>query len=127
MLAGYPRSGEAELAESQMDLVQDIGGRKGAVSLSQAVTPTSGFRLVQNYPNPFNPMTVIGYDLPVDGQVSLKVYDILGREALTLFEGFGKAGYHEVTLDASDLASGLYFYRLTAGSFTDVKKLVVVK
>jgi hypothetical protein len=59
--------------------------------------------------------------------VSLKVYDILGREAMTLVEGRQGAGYHQVTIDAASMASGMYFYRLTAVGFSDVKKLLVVK
>lgn len=90
------------------------------------VTPGE-YGLHQNYPNPFNPTTSIKYELPVDGNVSLRVYDVLGREAAILVDGFKKAGFHEATLEASNLATGMYFYRLTAGSFTDVKKLIVVK
>ena len=84
-------------------------------------------RLYQNYPNPFNPETTIKFELPEDAIVSLKVYDILGKEVATLIDGFEEAGYHQASLNATNLASGLYFYRITAGSFTDVKKLVVVK
>jgi len=83
--------------------------------------------LYQNYPNPFNPETTIKFELPEDAIVSLKVYDILGKEVATLIDGFEEAGYHQASLNATNLASGLYFYRITAGSFTDVKKLVVVK
>lgn len=79
------------------------------------------------YPNPFNPTTVIRYELPMDGNVSLKVYDILGKEVATLVERFETAGYHEARFNASNMASGMYLYRMTAGSFTDVKKLIVVK
>jgi hypothetical protein len=80
-----------------------------------------------NYPNPFNPTTTIRYDLPVDARVSLKIYDILGREIMTLVDGFVAAGYHHVELDASKLASGVYFYRLTAGSFTAVRKMLLLQ
>ena len=92
----------------------------------QSVSPVT-YVLHQNYPNPFNPSTTIKYDLPTDARVDLTVYDVLGREILTLVDGFQEAGYHQVTLDARNLASGIYFYRLTAGSFTDVKKLIVMK
>jgi photosystem II stability/assembly factor-like uncharacterized protein len=83
--------------------------------------------LYDSYPNPFNPTTIIRYDLPTDSRVSLKVYDLLGREVVTLSDGVETAGYHQVIFNASELATGIYFYRLTAGSFTDVKRLVVVK
>jgi len=85
------------------------------------------FALWQNYPNPFNPVTIIKYDLPVAASVTLKVFDVLGNEVHTLVDGFENPGIHQVSLDASSFASGVYFYRLTTGGFTDVKKLVVVK
>jgi hypothetical protein len=85
------------------------------------------FSLDQNYPNPFNPTTLINYDLPGDAQVTLKLYDVLGREVRTLVDAFVRAGYHQVSLNASDLASGFYLYRLKAGSYASVKRLVVLK
>ena len=95
----------------------------------------SSYKLEQNYPNPFNPTTNISYSLPRDGFVTLKVYDILGREVRTLINERQSAGNHSVTFDASDLASGVYFYRLIArpmgthsvGNFVDAKKLVLLK
>jgi hypothetical protein len=87
----------------------------------------SQYVLYQNYPNPFNPLTTINYDLPEEAVLSLKVFDILGKEVLLLVDGTVQAGHHSVTLDANKMASGLYFYRLTTRAFTAVKKLVVVK
>ncbi len=83
--------------------------------------------LQQNYPNPFNPSTVISYEIPVDVHVTLKVYDVLGREVTTLVNGVVEAGYHQTILNANNLASGLYFYRLQAGAYTSVKKLMLMK
>lgn len=85
------------------------------------------YELYQNYPNPFNPVTTIKYDLPEATNVSLVVYDLLGREAAVLTNGLQAAGYYEVSLDASALASGVYFYRLEAGGFTSIKKMVIIK
>ena len=91
------------------------------------------FRLEQNYPNPFNPITNIKYDVPVDSRIRgndrvvLKVYDILGREVKILVNEFQSAGTFEVTFDGSNLASGVYFYKLIVGDFVSVKKMVLLK
>jgi hypothetical protein len=85
------------------------------------------FALSQNYPNPFNPATTITYKLPAAGWVTLKVYDILGREVQTLVNNRQVAGSHSVAFNASRLTSGTYFYRLQAGSSTETRKLVLLK
>ena len=83
--------------------------------------------LNQNYPNPFNPSTTIGYQLPVNSFVTLKVYDILGREVATLVNRFEKAGFYEVRFDGTRLSSGVYFYTLRSGNHVVSKKLMVLK
>jgi polyhydroxybutyrate depolymerase len=85
------------------------------------------FSLDQNYPNPFNPTTTIGYKIPMNGHVSLKVYDILGREVVALVDEKKDAGSHDISFNASKLPSGVYFYRLQTGSFTETKKLVLIR
>jgi len=85
------------------------------------------YKLEQNYPNPFNPTTVINYQLPVNAFVTLKVFDVLGREVAELVNGEKKAGKYEATFDASNLSSGVYFYTLKAGDFSDTKKMLLVK
>jgi hypothetical protein len=85
------------------------------------------FELSQNYPNPFNPVTNINFDLPESGFVTLKVYDMLGKEVKTLVNGMQNAGYYTVSFDASQLSSGVYFYRLNANGFSSLKRLVVLK
>jgi len=85
------------------------------------------FTLMQNYPNPFNPGTVISYQLPAQSFVTLKVYDVLGREAATLVNKFEQPGYKSVYFNADNLASGVYYYRLQAGKFIATKKLVLLR
>jgi hypothetical protein len=85
------------------------------------------FALSQNYPNPFNPTTTISYQLPVDAHVTLIVSDVLGREMATLVNGQEEAGYKSVTFDGRRLASGIYIYRMTAGSFVETKRMMLLK
>jgi len=94
-----------------------------------AVTATipSMYDLEQNYPNPFNPTTTINYSLPQQGMVTLKVYNIIGQEVGTLVNGYRNAGTHSVAFNAQQLSSGVYFYRLQAGNFSSVKKMLLLK
>ncbi|MCE1189027.1 MAG: T9SS type A sorting domain-containing protein [Ignavibacteria bacterium] len=85
------------------------------------------FNLSQNYPNPFNPTTVISYSLTENSNVTLKVYNMLGKEVATLVEGMQSAGTHNVQFNANSLAAGTYFYTIKAGNFTSTKKLSLVK
>ena len=108
----------------------------GDISYSNTVKVEVGlpdeFALYQNYPNPFNPVTTITYAVPsVEGSgtatVELRVYDALGNEVKTLVSGAKEPGIHRAELDCSNFASGIYFYRMTAGKFTSIKKFVVMK
>lgn len=85
------------------------------------------YELYQNYPNPFNPLTTIEFALPVSGKVRLSLYDILGRQVREIASGFFNAGKHKVKLDASNLSSGVYYYKLEANDFISVKKLILMK
>ena len=89
-------------------------------------TPTH-FALDQNYPNPFNPSTTIRFDIPSRLFVTLKVFDILGREVASLVSEQLSTGHHSRVWKAADMPSGMYFYRLQAGSFAETKKLLLVK
>ena len=86
-----------------------------------------GFSLSQNYPNPFNPTTVISYQLSALSYVTLKVYDVLGREVATLVNEQKDAGEYKVIFDASTYPSGVYFYRITTGNYSSVKKMLMIK
>ena len=97
------------------------------VEASSSAVPSELF-LGQNYPNPFNPSTTISFSVPVTGHASVKVYDAVGREVATLFDGIAEAGVYQTTLfDASRLASGIYVARLTSGGSIQMKKMVLMK
>ncbi|MBI4810619.1 MAG: T9SS type A sorting domain-containing protein [Ignavibacteriales bacterium] len=104
-------------------------------SISDDQLKPKTYKLEQNFPNPFNPITVINYQLPVDGLVTLKVFNILGQEIVTLVDEVQEAGYKSVNYDAANLPSGVYFYRFQAnpvdgrqgGSYTTVKKMILVR
>jgi probable HAF family extracellular repeat protein len=91
-----------------------------------AERPTA-FRLHQNYPNPFNPRTTISYDVPRAAHVRLKVYDVFGREVATLVDDVQEPGVQSVVWDATNMASGVYFYRLLVGGFVETKKMVLMR
>ncbi len=103
----------------------------GQVEYSTVIEVDAGlpkqFALAQNYPNPFNPTTLITYQLPVASEVSLKIYDALGREVATLVNGRQEAGLYTQPFNAANLSSGIYFYRLQAGNFVATKKMMLVK
>jgi len=89
--------------------------------------PPRNYALSQNYPNPFNATTMVNYQLPVDGYVKLEVYNVLGQKVATLVDSRQQTGYRSVTWDASNISSGLYFYKLTAGDFTETRRMMLVK
>ncbi|HLB00567.1 MAG TPA: T9SS type A sorting domain-containing protein, partial [Bacteroidota bacterium] len=85
------------------------------------------FALRQNYPNPFNPSTTVAYELPRAERVSMVLFNTLGERVMTVLDGQQEAGYHAVTISAENLASGVYYYRLTAGSFTSARKMILLR
>ncbi|MBK8984270.1 MAG: T9SS type A sorting domain-containing protein [Ignavibacteria bacterium] len=107
----------------------DFNGNFEYFNLSNEVVigvPTE-FKLSQNFPNPFNPSTTISYEIPVDGAVSLKIFDMSGKEVMNLVDGVKNAGYYSINFNASNLSSGIYFYKLSANDFTSVMKMMLVK
>ncbi|MDP1994658.1 MAG: T9SS type A sorting domain-containing protein, partial [Ignavibacteria bacterium] len=94
--------------------------------IEDPILPTTT-TLMNAYPNPFNPETRIRYELNKDQHVSLKIYDVLGKEVITLVDDTKNAGYYEVSFDASGLPSGIYFYRMQSGEYVSVKKLLLLK
>ncbi len=98
----------------------------GIISANNNIIP-SAFRLYQNYPNPFNPATKINFDLPIEGFTEFRIFDVTGKVILSYLAGELKPGKYEYAFDASALPSGVYFYRITSGNFSDVKKMVLIK
>ncbi len=94
--------------------ITSLGGERWTKAITVVVAPPEHFELFQNYPNPFNPSTAISYQLSADRRVSLKVFDLLGRDVATLVEENRPAGFHETTFDAGGLSSGTYVYQLIA-------------
>ncbi|MDY0081113.1 MAG: T9SS type A sorting domain-containing protein, partial [Ignavibacteriaceae bacterium] len=115
--------------EDYTEKIQDVLSKKFSVFKSETkkeVIPEQ-YNLFQNYPNPFNPETVISYQLVAGGQVSLKVYDILGNEIVTLVDKEQESGRYQVTFDASKLSSGVYICRIVTGDFVKTIKMSLVK
>jgi tetratricopeptide (TPR) repeat protein len=105
-------------------LKEKFGGKS---NLAAAIEIPKEYTLFQNYPNPFNPVTKIKYALPMDGLVTIKIYDILGKEVAQLVNDYKTAGTYETLFDASKLASGIYFYRLVSRDYTAIKKMMLIK
>jgi hypothetical protein len=110
-----------EFGFSKMELSSE-----SAVSDEENTIPTTA-DLLQNYPNPFNPTTTISYQLPEQSHVTLKVFDLLGREVATIVDGIEEPGYTSVQFDGRNLASGMYFYQLRAGAFIDTKRFLLLR
>jgi hypothetical protein len=115
-------------------LIKDKAGMTWKKWVIVTYTAPKVFALEQNFPNPFNPTTTIYYQLPTDSRVSIIIYDLLGRELRRLVDEVKQAGYHDQRFDASGIASGVYFYRMTAqplnsggSNFVSIRKFVVLK
>ena len=100
-----------------------------STTVEDEILNVSGFKLYQNYPNPFNPSTQISYQLPLSGEVKIKIYDVLGNEVTTLVDEYKLAGRYNVqfTINEEQLSSGLYFYQIRFGKFSDTKKMLFLK
>jgi parallel beta-helix repeat protein len=110
----------------------EIGDWSSSGLLTKAVDETafnlpSHYALLQSYPNPFNAATTIHYQLPADTEVKLEVYNTLGQKVATLVDSKQQSGYRSVTWDASEVSSGVYFYKVTAGDYTEIKRMMLVK
>jgi len=107
----------------------NILNSRGVITSNEVESNTQPqtFKLHQSYPNPFNPTTTIGYELPQNTAIKLEVFNVLGQRVATLVDGVQPSGFHEVRFDASSLSSGLYLYRLTTESFSETKRMMLIK
>ncbi|UCE17138.1 MAG: T9SS type A sorting domain-containing protein, partial [Gemmatimonadota bacterium] len=129
-----PGACKAELTPEAMEVLKSLRsylspedyGRFMALVKGEVGMPLE-YSLAQNYPNPFNPVTSIHYSVAGNVRTTLKVYNVLGQELATLVDKVVEPGHYSVTWDASDVASGIYFYRLDAGDFSDTKRMVLMK
>jgi len=111
-------------AEIQQASIQNVTAPLGITSGNEI---PDQYSLSQNYPNPFNPVTHIKFTIPKDGTASLKIFDVTGQVVATYIDGFIKAGTYNAEVDGSAMASGVYFYNLTAGTFSETKKMTLIK
>ncbi len=116
-----------DLTEAQLWYLSGVTFTLQPTSVDVPITSPNRFELQQNYPNPFNPTTTIRFSIPEKSMVTLKVYDMLGREVTTLINEIKNAGTHSVKFAGKDLPSGMYLYTLTAGNYTATKKMMLVK
>jgi hypothetical protein len=129
-----------EESESNSQVVVNVGGSDigiviDNISLKVPVTSVKAqneripkkFELGNNYPNPFNPKTIINYNLPITHFVDISIYNLIGQKVATLISENKNAGYHQVEWDATSFASGVYYYRIQAGDFQDVKKMILIR
>ncbi|MBN2009078.1 T9SS type A sorting domain-containing protein [candidate division KSB1 bacterium] len=128
---GWQRIGEAgiDATDVMWDFLklQQRNSNTTHIKNERAVHIPENFRLYQNYPNPFNPATKIKYNLAKSNHVILKIYNLAGQELETLINEFQSTGEHEITWHANQLPSGLYFYRIQAGTLSQTRKLILQK
>lgn len=137
LIAGKPAIGAIEIAQlfniahkvfnkKEFASPAPVFPKESFLSYNSEIVPNK-YELKQNYPNPFNPVTHIQFGLPIASDAFVRVYNTQDQQVAELINGFQQAGTYEVVFDASGLASGLYFYRLEAGTFQKVKRMLLVK
>src|SRR4030095_1512086 len=119
-------TGESGGNGSGLDIVTLKYSQLTVVNLRSGEIPTN-YSLSQNYPNPFNPVTRIKFQIPHQGNVHLAIYDIMGKEMEVIVNENLQPGTYEIEWNATNFASGVYYYRITAGDFSETKKLILIK
>lgn len=120
--AGGSCSGDYTYRLKQID---KNGNYKYSPEIQVTLGSPKGYNISQNYPNPFNPSTKIKYSIPASEKVLIKVFDVLGREVTTLLNEYKESGTYEIEFNARNLSSGLYFYKLTSGNYSETKKTIL--
>jgi hypothetical protein len=123
MLTIYVDEGNNGTIDDTLEIINQVTG----VGEDQGSLLPTEYRLEHNYPNPFNNSTVIKYSIPKEGVVTLKIYNTIGEEVTTLINETKQPGNYEVTFSTEKLTSGVYFYRLQAGSFVQTRKMILLK
>lgn len=123
----WERQKESEY--ERIDTWLETGNDPGIVNVYEQLNTAipADYKLYQNYPNPFNPLTKINYSIPERDHITIKIYDPLGREVLTLFDGIQQPGNYTVSFDGSSFSTGIYICRMKSDVFMDSKKLVLIK
>jgi hypothetical protein len=123
----YSTSAAAYTGSTDGKPVGDLNWFPGFLGVEQIDNVPASFELLQNYPNPFNPSTKITFKLEQSGLTTLSIYNLLGQKVETLVNEDLPVGTHQVTFDASKLSSGVYFYKIEAGKYSSVKKMMLLK
>jgi hypothetical protein len=124
---GYVQMQAATFRNPNNRITIDLTAIVNPVSVEDENPVVDNFYLAQNYPNPFNPSTKINFGLKKAGEVEISVYNILGNKVATLVNGFKSAGNHSVSFDASNLSSGIYFYKIVTNGFVQTRKMILEK
>ena len=111
----------------RLKMIDNDGSFEYSKAIEVDISSPKEFKLSQNFPNPFNPETKISYNIPIDGVVTLRVYDIMGREVVSLVNENKKTGSYDVTFDGNRFASGVYFCKMTAKNFASSIKMLMIK
>jgi hypothetical protein len=124
---GYAQMQAGTLRNPDIRTTVDLTAIVNPTSIEDVNAAVDNYYLAQNYPNPFNPSTKINFGLERAGEVEITVYNILGNKISTLVNGVKSAGNHSVVFDASNLSSGIYFYKLVTKEFTQIRKMLLLK
>ncbi len=117
----------SRLVQYRLKQIDIDGGFEYSDVVEVEINSTKEFKLAQNFPNPFNPTTKIDFSIPSDNNVEVKVFNTLGMEVATLVNGYKNAGTHSVEFNANNLSSGIYFYKIVSGNYSDIKKMILLR